>query len=173
MEKINKFLGFFALSLALVVSGCGKKLSAFKSSHSMKHGDNSKDVFEGQEFSKDRIYFALDKFDTISDHQDTINFMVDYLKQQSSAKIVIEGFCDNNGTFAHNIILSRKRAASLKEKLVAHGIEESRIINLVGYGFKFEVPEGQSEIDASNTQWSDKCGKICASNRAARAVLVK
>lgn len=175
MKKVNKFLSLFAISIALVASGCGKKRhSSFKSSHSShQHGNRASEIFEEQKFSNDRLYFALDKFEIREEHKHTVESIAHYLKKNSKAKVLIEGFCDNNGTFEHNMILSRKRASSLKSALAKHGISESRVVNVIGYGFKFEVPHGQDEIDVSRIRWSDKCGRICSSNRAARVVIVK
>lgn len=178
MKKINKFLGLFAISIALVASGCGKKRhSSFKSSHSSHNhgnsGNSASEMFAGQKFSNDRVYFALDRFEITEEHRHAVESIAHYLKKNPKARVVIEGFCDNNGTFEHNMILSRKRASSLKAALAKHGISESRVLNVIGYGFKFEVPHGQDEIDVSRIKWSDKCGRICASNRAARVVIVK
>ncbi|GGA83179.1 OmpA family protein [Puia dinghuensis] len=47
--------------------------------------------------------------------------------------LTIEGYTDNSGTPAHNLLLSRRRAAAVKVYLVRKGIAETRLTS-VGFG---------------------------------------
>ena len=171
MKGMQKFLGLFALSVALIVSGCGKKRnSGFKSDHSMHANDSSRGG-NVHTLDHDRVFFELNKYD-VADNK-VVEYVVSFLKNNPHAKVRIEGFCDNCGTFAYNMQLSKNRAISLMNALVSHGIDASRIVDTVGYGFQFRAPEGQGEVNVSDKSWSQDCGKICASNRTARVVIVK
>jgi OOP family OmpA-OmpF porin len=60
--------------------------------------------------------------------------------------VLIEGHTDSIGSEEYNLILSRKRAGSVRDKLVADGIEQGRITT-VGYGKKYPVVSNDTEAN--------------------------
>ncbi|BDY11728.1 OmpA family protein [Hydrogenimonas cancrithermarum] len=56
-----------------------------------------------------------------------IEKLVDYMKKHSDSKVILEGHTDSVGSAAYNLQLSKRRAEAVKEALVAHGIDASRI----------------------------------------------
>jgi outer membrane protein OmpA-like peptidoglycan-associated protein len=68
----------------------------------------------------------------------------------SSARMVIEGHTDDQGSDAHNLTLSNQRAQSVADRLKAHGVDPKRLV-VKGYGEKRpRVPNDSEENRARN-----------------------
>jgi len=80
------------------------------------------------------IYFDFDKFNIRPDMEEIITTDASLAKQApESMKLKLEGNCDEWGSDEYNMALGLKRAKSVKEALVAEGVDGSRI-SLVSYG---------------------------------------
>jgi peptidoglycan-associated lipoprotein len=76
---------------------------------------------------QDRVFFGYDSF-TISDEAKKIlDTQVAWLKSDVNIKITIEGHTDERGTREYNVALGEKRAKSVRDYLVANGVEVSRL----------------------------------------------
>jgi peptidoglycan-associated lipoprotein len=73
------------------------------------------------------IYFDFDKSNIRPDQRDEIDANYEYLKANPTVNILVEGHCDETGTVEYNFALGERRANSIKEYLVAVGIEPRRI----------------------------------------------
>ncbi len=80
-----------------------------------------------------QIYFAFDKADIRPDDARTLDASAAYLKANPNQLVLIEGHCDERGTFEYNLALGERRAKSAMNYLVANGIEASRITT-ISYG---------------------------------------
>jgi OOP family OmpA-OmpF porin len=56
-----------------------------------------------------------------------IDALVDGLKANAAVRVQITGHTDSDGTAAHNLDLSQRRAAAVKNYMVQHGIDGSRL----------------------------------------------
>ncbi|HVU98398.1 MAG TPA: OmpA family protein [Puia sp.] len=56
-----------------------------------------------------------------------IDALVDGLKANAAVRVQITGHTDSDGTAAHNLDLSQRRAAAVKNYMVSHGIDGSRL----------------------------------------------
>ena len=80
------------------------------------------------------VYFDFDKFNIRADQEDKIAIDAAAAKAApASLKIKLEGNCDEWGSDEYNFALGLKRAKSVKEALVAQGVESGRI-SMVSYG---------------------------------------
>lgn len=80
------------------------------------------------------VYFDFDKFDIRADQQEVVASDAQIAKEApASMKIKLEGNCDEWGSDEYNFALGLKRAKSVKEALVAQGVEGERI-SMVSYG---------------------------------------
>ena len=79
------------------------------------------------------IYFDFDKSFIRSDAKATMTANADWLKANPTAKIRIEGNCDERGTKEYNQALGQRRASSAKKYLTDMGISAKRI-SLISYG---------------------------------------
>lgn len=73
------------------------------------------------------VLFEVDQADLKPGAARTLDQLAQALKDDSAARIQIEGHTDSTGSRAHNMVLSRERAESVKSYLVSHGIDGSRI----------------------------------------------
>lgn len=104
--------------------------------------------------SDDRILFDTGKSDVKQDGQVFIERVASILKEKTKANVAIEGYTDNVGTAALNQTLSERRAASVKQALVAKGVQASRI-TATGFGMNKPVgdnttPEGRQANRRTN-----------------------
>ncbi len=80
------------------------------------------------------VYFDFDKFNIRPDQQDKVKADAEVAKAApAELKIKLEGNCDEWGSDEYNFALGLKRAKSVKEALVAEGVDAARI-SMVSYG---------------------------------------
>lgn len=100
------------------------------------------------------IYFDFDQASIRSDQFVRLNQNGDYLKNNTSARVVIEGNCDERGTNEYNLALGERRALNAKTYLIEIGIDEYRI-RTVSYGEERPLFEGQDEFSWSQNRRDD------------------
>ena len=92
----------------------------------------------------DRVFFGFDKSDLTTEAQATLNRQAAWLKKYATAKVTIEGHCDERGTREYNLALGERRATAAKNYLVAAGIPAARI-STVSYGKERPAVVGSNE----------------------------
>lgn len=90
------------------------------------------------------IFFDYDKSSIRADMKKSLTENVRWLKANPLASIIIEGHCDERGTVEYNQALGQRRATSVKNHLVAAGIDVKRI-KIVSYGKERPFVEGHDE----------------------------
>lgn len=83
------------------------------------------------------IYFDFDHYDLRADARDTLKANADWLKENPTATVQIEGHCDERGTSEYNLALGAKRAQAAKDYVATLGIDTKRL-STISYGQ--EVP---------------------------------
>jgi outer membrane protein OmpA-like peptidoglycan-associated protein len=73
-----------------------------------------------------------------------INELIEYMRRKPDIRIELGGHTDNVGSAAANLKLSQERADAVKEYMVAHGIDESRIESK-GYGMTQPIESNKTE----------------------------
>ena len=94
----------------------------------------------------DRVYFDTDAYDVRSDATPLLDAQAAWLRRYSSVTVRIEGNCDERGTREYNLALGARRANSVRDYLVSHGVEASRI-QTISFG-KEQPIEGGSDDTA-------------------------
>lgn len=79
------------------------------------------------------VYFGYDSFEIEEDQAQAIADCIIILRENPSSRVLLEGHCDERGTFEYNFALGEKRALAVREAFVWAGIESSRIDH-VSYG---------------------------------------
>jgi peptidoglycan-associated lipoprotein len=92
----------------------------------------------------DRVFFGFDKSDLSTEAQGTLDRQATWLKKYSSAKVTLEGHCDERGTREYNIALGERRATAAKNYLEAAGIAAARI-STISYGKERPAVVGSNE----------------------------
>jgi peptidoglycan-associated lipoprotein len=90
------------------------------------------------------IFFDFDKSNIKDDQKAALNDDVAWLKANPSAKVLIEGHCDERGTVEYNQALGEKRAQAARDYLVAAGINDSRM-QVISYGKERPFDPGHDE----------------------------
>jgi peptidoglycan-associated lipoprotein len=90
------------------------------------------------------IFFDFDRADLRGDARDTLRANADWLKSNPSARVEIEGHCDERGTNEYNLALGAKRAQAAKDYLVSLGITGERL-STISYGEEIPVCQDHAE----------------------------
>ena len=106
---------------------------AMTQSLAMKSADALKSALDADGRVPVFIEFDLDKATLQPAADDDIAEIVKLLADNPTLELAIEGHTDASGTAAHNKDLSERRARTVKERLVAAGIDGSRLTT-AGYG---------------------------------------
>ena len=92
----------------------------------------------------DRVFFDFDKYDITPESQNTLQRLAVWLNSNPSVTLTIEGHCDERGTREYNLALGERRANSVRDFLVALGINPGRV-DTVSYGKERPAVLGSNE----------------------------
>lgn len=98
---------------------------------------------EIREVFKD-IHFDYDKYDISDEDKPTLRSISEWLVGNPSAKLVIEGHCDDRGTNEYNLGLGDRRASAVKDYLISLGVSGGRM-QTVSYGEESPLCREQTE----------------------------
>lgn len=90
------------------------------------------------------INFDIDKDNLKLGAEKVLIEMVKLMKNNPILKIEIQGHTDNTGSAEHNLVLSKRRAETVKKFLLTYGIDSSRMIPK-GYGLEKPVATNDTE----------------------------
>ena len=90
------------------------------------------------------IHFDYDRYFVREDAKPVLDTNAAWLKKFQSAKILIEGHCDERGTEEYNLALGEKRAQSTYDHLVSLGISPQRV-KVISYGKSQPLDNGHNE----------------------------
>lgn len=77
--------------------------------------------------SKRQIYFDYDRFDIKDEYRPLIEAHARYLRENSGAKMLIQGSTDERGSREYNLALGQKRSESVKRMLVLLGARDAQL----------------------------------------------
>ena len=96
----------------------------------------------------DRVFFGYDRYDLAEEAKETIEKQAIWMKKYPHLNVTLEGHCDERGTREYNLALGDKRAMSVRNYLIALGVEASRI-QTISYGKERPAVAGSDE-----TSWA-------------------
>lgn len=112
------------------------------------------------ESAMEKVYFDFDSYILTQTARDALNKNAEYLQKKNvSAKVQIEGHCDERGSDEYNLALGEKRAKAALNYLVTLGVPASRL-SFISFGE--EKPNDPGHDEAA---W--------AKNRRAEFVIIK
>jgi outer membrane protein OmpA-like peptidoglycan-associated protein len=102
-------------------------------------------IINGQASVKlNNVFFDYDKYDLKKESYPELNRLAAFLKKHPDIKIEISGHTDSIGTEQYNLILSQKRAESVKNYLIELGCKANQLISK-GYGSMKPIADNSSE----------------------------
>jgi K(+)-stimulated pyrophosphate-energized sodium pump len=104
--------------------------------------------------SFDRLQFESGKADLKASSQEQLKNMVAILNAYPKVSLKLGGYTDNTGDAAANLKLSQDRAENVKGKLVAMGIDATRL-EADGYGQEFPVGDNNTEVGRAQNRRID------------------
>jgi len=90
------------------------------------------------------VHFAFDSAAIRDSEVANVQAVADALKSDASAKLLIEGHCDERGTEEYNRSLGERRALALREAVAKDGVDPGRI-RTISYGEDRPVAPGHDE----------------------------
>lgn len=106
--------------------------------------DYGTDSGSDMSISERTVYFAFDDYSLNAQAQANLDGVSDYMKSNSSARVKLEGHCDERGSTEYNLALGQRRAQSVKDYLMQLGIDENRLPT-ISYGEEKPAVEGSNE----------------------------
>lgn len=98
----------------------------------------------GETVRLNNIFFDFAKSTLRAESEPELNRIVDFLKNNSGIEIAIAGHTDNVGNDADNLLLSKARAAAVRQYLIDHSIDSVRLTSN-GFGEQNPVASNDSE----------------------------
>ena len=95
-------------------------------------------------FESQPIYFAFDKSDLTAESQALLKQKANWLRDNASYSVRIDGHCDERGTNEYNLALGDRRAHAAKQFLMDLGIPDDHISTL-SYGEERPAGPGNDE----------------------------
>jgi peptidoglycan-associated lipoprotein len=79
------------------------------------------------------IYYQFDSIDLAPQAQEILTKNAEWMKTNPTARVEVEGHCDDLGSAEYNLALGAKRAQAAKDFLVKQGIAPQRLVT-ISYG---------------------------------------
>lgn len=154
--RFSKFMTVFAL--LLFVAACSDKpddsmIETTPPSEREQIQDPLTQIYDGpapgtqadlEENVGDRVFFGYDRFDLAPEARATLDKQAQWMQQHPSLTITVEGHADERGTREYNLALGERRANSVKNYLVALGIDPRRV-NTISFGKERPAVPGANE----------------------------
>lgn len=87
----------------------------------------------GMQMTLDDVAFGSGRSTLRPEAEASLGKLVDFVSQDASSRIRIEGHTDSSGSANANVVLSQKRAESIRDALIASGVDAGRI-TAIGLG---------------------------------------
>lgn len=104
--------------------------------------------------SKRSVYYDFDRYDVKEDYRALIEAHAKFLLDNKTAKMRVEGNCDERGSTEYNLALGQRRADGVKRALTVLGVPANRV-EAVSYGEEKPKSTGQDEDSYAENRRSD------------------
>ena len=90
------------------------------------------------------IYYETNDYNLTQESKTLLTLFIEFLKENPTVKVEIQGHTDNIGRDADNLLLSERRAKSVFDYVVEHGIPADRL-RYKGYGRTMPIATNSTE----------------------------
>src|SRR5262252_6452573 len=73
------------------------------------------------------VFYDLDKYDVKDEYRPLLQAHGKYLAEHASAKMLVQGNCDERGSREYNVALGQRRSEGVKRMLVLMGATDSQV----------------------------------------------
>jgi peptidoglycan-associated lipoprotein len=73
------------------------------------------------------IYYDYDEYGIKDEYRGTVEAHAKYLRENRSAKMVIQGNADERGSREYNLALGQRRSENAKKALLLHGVKDDQV----------------------------------------------
>jgi len=105
-------------------------------------------------YAKRSVYYEFDGYDVKPEYRPLVEAHAQFLKQNPSARITIEGNCDERGSREYNVALGQRRAESVMKMMTLLGVRDGQIES-ISFGKEKPRVAGNSEAAWSENRRSD------------------
>jgi peptidoglycan-associated lipoprotein len=105
-------------------------------------------------YAKRSVYYEFDGYDVKAEYRPLVEAHAQFLKQNPSARITIEGNCDERGSREYNVALGQRRAESVMKMMTLLGVRDGQIES-ISFGKEKPRVAGNSEAAWSENRRSD------------------
>jgi peptidoglycan-associated lipoprotein len=109
------------------VSSAGRKTAPTVDLTQRGRGVDSALKDPGSILSKRQIYFDYDKYDIKDEFKPLVEAHAKYLRENPSAKMLIQGNADDRGSREYNVGLGQRRSDTVKRALILLGARDGQI----------------------------------------------
>ena len=149
---MKKLFTLMLVAGSLVLTSCaGNTKSGADSSSSVTSDATSSSALElnadsdsGKAGALRTVYFGFNSATLSTQTREALENNAEFLKNNTSVEVQVEGHCDERGGVQFNIALGEKRARSIKRYLVSMGVESSRI-STISYGKERPIAFGHED----------------------------
>jgi outer membrane protein OmpA-like peptidoglycan-associated protein len=92
------------------------------------------------------VLFNVDQANLTAGGMQILQKLADVMREHPDRNVMVEGFTDSTGSEQHNLMLSQRRAESVRSALMNMGIEGTRI-STRGYGEAYPVASNGNSAD--------------------------
>ncbi|MDQ3185210.1 MAG: peptidoglycan-associated lipoprotein Pal [Pseudomonadota bacterium] len=100
----------------------------------------------GNILSKRSVYFDFDSYVVKDEHRSLVQAHAQYLRDNSNAKVLLQGNTDDRGSREYNLALGQRRADAVKHAMTLSGARESQIESV---SLGEEKPRGTGHDESS------------------------
>ncbi len=148
---MKKLFTLLFISSALILTSCGGNKKETNASASTVSTDGAGDSLEinadsdsGKAGALQTVYFGFNSAVLQGAAKASLDNNAQFLKDNPSVEVQIEGHADERGSVQYNIALGDKRAKAVKRYLMNMGVESSRI-STISYGKERPIAFGHDE----------------------------
>jgi len=91
------------------------------------------------------VQFDYDKYDIRDADKPTLKSISAWLLKNKSAKLLIEGHCDERGTNEYNLALGDRRAKAVRDYLLSLGVQSAKM-DIISYGEEKPLCSEKTEV---------------------------
>jgi len=150
MLNVKKSLLMLVFVMALAVSCGGTKKKNAKGEDPNLAGQNqalelNADSDSGTFGKLKTVYFPFNSATLRESTRKVLDENSEYLKTNGTLSIQVEGHCDERGGVQFNLALGEKRSQTIKNYLIASGIDANRVTT-ISFGKERPVAVGHDEV---------------------------